>query len=242
LYRVSRSEAVADYPEVLQKIAANGRDQDATPAASRAYRVLKEDESAVREDPEELLARTSKAFLLELSREDRELYEYCLSAEEAFSARWDRVGRYWLNLLFESAYFACLSVFAFWPWLRRKGVWSWCIHVGLLPMLLFAPWYLGYAGWTFTSAGPSGGVLYPWVIVWFRRLSFWTPVDSWILENVPRLLEPISQPLGPMLSISGGRGLGPVGALVLGLVLSGVTSCVFWLRERRRSSGSGPGA
>lgn len=239
LYRLSRSEVVADYPEALQAIAVAANRQDAAPGVLRAYRVLEEAGPAIRGNPDEFLSRLQESRLSEIKQKDLVRYEYSLSRERDFSTRWACVGRYWLNLLFEAVFFACLTLFAFWPWLRRKGLRSWCVHLGLLPLLLLAPWCLGYAGWTFTSAGPSGGVLYPWVIVWFGGLIPWTPIDTVIVENTAWVLEPISQPLGPMWSISGMGALGPVGAAIIGLGLSGLTWGAFRLTEMWRLGRAG---
>ncbi|MDY0165188.1 MAG: hypothetical protein RBS80_01505 [Thermoguttaceae bacterium] len=240
LYRVERAEAVADYPDVLQSIVAAAGSPQPAPRVLRASRILKEDEPGIRANPEVFLARMAEEWLLKIKSEDEKVYEAYLDDEREFAARWERVGRYWLNLLFEAAFFTSLTLFAFWPWLRRKALRRWCIHVGLLPLLLFAPWYFGYAGWTFTSAGPSGGVLYPWVIVLFRGLLPWTHADTWILERTAHILDPISQPLGPMLVVSGGTGVGPVAAVVTGLILAGLTWGAFKLHERWRKA-SRPG-
>jgi hypothetical protein len=107
-------------------------------------------------------------------------------------------------------------------------------------LLLFLPYYLGYATWTFTSAGPSGGVLYPWVILCFGGLRLWTPLDSWILEATPKVLEPLSQRLGSMLVVSGGCEFGPVAALVSGSVVAAITAGVFAFLAKRRAAASGP--
>jgi len=245
-FRVSRSEAIADYPQVLRSIAAAGDSPDMTPGALRAYRValrayrvLEEDEAAVRENPEEFLTRMEEAWLSELRQEDEDRYTFALAGEKVFAGRWACMRRYWLNLLLEFVYFACLTLFAFWPWLNRKGRLAWCIHVGLLPLLLFAPCYFGYASWTATFEEATGGVLYPWVIIWFRALSPLTRVDIWIIERIPQILEPISQPLLPWRLFNEAGAFGPVGAVTLGLMLSGLTWWMFRIRDRRRSFGGG---
>src|SRR5438876_364621 len=88
----------------------------------------------------------------------------------------------------------------------------------LLPILFFLPYWLGYAQLTFTSAGPSSGVLYPWLLVWFRGLP-WTSLDTTIVRSLPQILEPLSQTPGPMLSLTFFGGVGPVAATVMGVIL-----------------------
>lgn len=97
------------------------------------------------------------------------------------------------------------------------------MHLGLVPILLLLPWYLGYVPWVFTSAFPSGGILYPWLVIHFRGFP-WTEVDSFILRHSPKILEPFSQSSGPPLAISGRGAFGPVAAFWIGLALG---ACSF---------------
>src|SRR5262249_29883949 len=71
---------------------------------------------------------------------------------------------YWATLLFEWLFLSGLVLFAAWPWVRGQGWRGWAIRAGLLPMLFMLPVYLGYATTSYTSAGPSGGILYPWLL------------------------------------------------------------------------------
>ena len=231
LYRVPRAEAAADYPEVIRRLEAPAS-PDNQPLRPRLARdVIQHNRAAVEHDPEAFLVLLHEAHLRHWREERPESYQYVLSEEVRFTERWACVGRYWLNILFECAFFSGLLLFAFWPWLRRLRAWRWAVHLGLLPLLLLVPYYLGYAGWTFTSMGPSGGVLYPWVIVWFRGVPPWTPLDQWAIEALPKVLEPLSQPLGPWLSGSGGQPLGLVAALIAGGLIAAVTGAV-----RRRAA------
>lgn len=103
-------------------------------------------------------------------------------------------------------------------WLRNRGRWAWAIHTALVPPLLFLPYHLGYCTWTFSSAGPGGGVVYPSILSQFRSLP-WTSLDTALIRHVPQVLAPLAGPLGPILSLSGARGVGPVSILCLGLAL-----------------------
>jgi hypothetical protein len=88
-------------------------------------------------------------------------------------------------------------------------------------MLLLTPYYLRNASWTFTSAGPIGGVIYPTVISVFAGFPFYTRADQWIQEALPPILEPLSQLPGEIISISGFNTLGPFVALLIGLASLG---------------------
>ena len=223
IYRVEKSTVMADYPKVLEKLRERSEQKkDAPPAFKRISDILKTHQEEISQDPEKFLQLIKKKRLEELKTKDPDLYDYSINKEQAFDIRWARIKRFWVNIVFEILFFSGLTLFIFWPWLRNKGKKSTIIHFGLFPFLLMLPYYLGYASWTFTSAGPSGGVLYPWVIIWFKALPLWTPIDQWILITLPKPLESISQSLGPMLSISGGGTLGPFCALVFGCLVSGI--------------------
>lgn len=94
------------------------------------------------------------------------------------------------------------------------------MHFLLLPSLLFLPAYLGYSIHTFTSIGPSGGILYPEVMDRLPRGNR-TQLGHAILLHTPWLLEPISSPIGSPASISGGV-RGPISVLLLGLLMGSV--------------------
>jgi len=114
---------------------------------------------------------------------------------------------------------------------RDRGWRSWAIHLGLLPMLFLLPVYLGYATFSFTSAGPSGGVLYPWLLSGFfgGRCNEW---DRQILSHLPKILEPLSAPIGMPLSLSGMGMPGPTTMVIAGLVIALLVFSVHKLRDR----------
>jgi hypothetical protein len=148
-----------------------------------------------------------------------------LEWEEECNRRWEQARRYRWNVAGEFAFATALVFFAAWPWLRNAGRWRWAIHLGLLPVLLLLPYWLGYAYLTFTSAGPNAGPLYPWLISFFRRLPF-TRLDATILRALPRALAPWSLSPGPMLSLSSQGAPGPCPTALLGLCLGALTFTV----------------
>ncbi len=234
LYRVPRSIAIADYPKVLMLIERSTKKTDCSPLLRRAFVVLEQNRSAIQNDPDRFLSLLRDETMREIKRAHEDVYRYRVSEEKAFNQQWIRVQHFWMNIVFECMFFIGLTLYALTPWMRNRGILGRYCHLGLLPLLLFLPYYLGYAAWTFTSAGPSGGALYPWVIVWFRGFPLWTPVDQWLLGSLPKVLEPLSQPLGPMLSVSGGRPLGPVAALVCGGAIALLISVAVGLLKRGR--------
>ena len=213
LYRVKEQDAAALFPTVVAKL------EHAPPGA-----LVPDVEAGVREwlssDPDRadihfLLAKLREALLNRLHEENARSYQYVLAEEEDFGERWERVKRYHWNVVSEALFFAGLIVFAAWPWLRGGGYLRWAVHLGLVPPLFFLPFWLGYARLSFTSAGPIGGALYPVLIARFRGFLSWTALDTMIVRNFPQVLEPLSQASGPMLSLSGGRAVGPVATVVM---------------------------
>jgi hypothetical protein len=233
LYRVSRAAAVADYPRVLDLIEQADHSNPGR-LINQAYAVIGGQRAAMEDDPDRFLRLLRDKTLSNLKQRNERTYQYALEEEKLFAERWKRIGRYWMNVVFEIAYFAGLTLFAAWSWFRSQGKWRWSLHLALLPLLVFLPLYLGYCQWTFTSVGPSGGALYPWVIVCLRGVAPWTAADHWIVLHTPQLLEPLSQQTGPWISMSGREPFGPVAATVCGIVIFGMVYTVLSVRERLR--------
>ena len=172
--------------------------------------------------------------LVEAVREQKQkrLYEsevrllsYAISEEQVFWHRWRRQKWYWANFVFEWLFFTGLALFAVWPGIRQLGTVRWSIHVGCLPFLFLLPAWSGYANWTFTSVGPSGGILYPYLLIWWR-FGWTNDLDRWLLERTPQLLEALSTPSGPAMVVTGMGMPGPTSAILTGL---GLAACVYTL-------------
>ena len=233
LYRLPRSKAVAVYPEMLSKLDEAAQQDDAEASLFVVLTELNGARAAFEHNPDKLLQLIRKAVLEKVRHEDESAYQYFLSEEDDFTERWTRIHRYWLNVALECLFFAALTLFAFWPWLRGKGWAATSIHMGWLPFLLLLPYFLGYATWTFTSAGPSGGVLYPYAILPFREISFLGGIDSWCWEAFPKTLEPLSQLLGPMLAVSGMGAPGIASTIAVGIIVSASTRAALWFIARK---------
>ena len=236
------SAAVADFPAVVDAL-------DSEPGPDVPAHVQTGFDAWKREDPTrrdaaKLIAAIRKAKLARRQEEDEKdpegprLYEYQLECERYFAERWHRAKRYWLTVLFEFVFLAGLIVFALLPWLRNGGRLAWSIHLGLLPVLLLLPHYLGYAPLTFTSAFPNvGGVFYPWLIIHLRRLPC-TGLNAALIERLPKILEPLCQLPGPMMAHSGMGMPGLVSLAVLGAGIGGATFTLgtLWRRWKGRRS------
>jgi hypothetical protein len=128
---------------------------------------------AWRDDPE--LARDAQSLVESIKRElQRRMIQNGRDAtwlgmeEQLFWQRWPRARWYWATIIFEWAFLSGLVLFALWPVIRNRSAMRRSVHVALLPLLFLLPAYLGYATYSFTSAGPSGGVVYPFLLSWVR--------------------------------------------------------------------------
>jgi hypothetical protein len=143
---------------------------------------------------------------------------YAVAQEQQFWQRWQRAKWYWANFVFEWVFLTGLALWTVWPGIRRRGPWIWAAHASTLPFLFWLPVFLGYASWSFTSAGPSGGIVYPFLLI-FTRGGYCDSLDQWLLAHTPQILEPLSTPNGDFVSISGGMP-GPTSAFIAGLILA----------------------
>lgn len=145
-----------------------------------------------------------------------------LETIEVFSAQWSRAKFFWATILFETFFLSFWIIFTF-----RKGSFgtfnnSLSLRIALCPLLLFLPFYLGYAPYTFTF-GPSGGLVYPFLLILlFMALQpiFTLPynsLDLWILQNIPQPLAPISQIPVAMHAISFYGGMSPTILIVFAI-------------------------
>jgi hypothetical protein len=166
-----------------------------------------------------------------------DLVAYDAERALAFAEQWRRRRWYWATIMFEWALFTALALWAVWPAIRRGSPWRWAWHLGGLPLLFLLPVFLGYATMTFTSAGPSGGVVYPWLVVWLRGGTM-TNLDRWVLERLPPVLETLSTPTGDWIVLTG-YGM-PAPTQVLGVSLAIGVFVALAVAPLRRRKGAGP--
>lgn len=148
-----------------------------------------------------------------------------------FERRLQQAKWYWANIVFEFLFLSGLVWFAGWPAVQHKRPWSWALHLGLTPIFFMLPVYLGYATFTFTSRGPSGGVLYPWLIQFFPRASL-TQADRIILERLPQILEPLSQGIGIPIALTGLGFPSPTVVVKFSIIVAVVAFFIAWWFKR----------
>jgi hypothetical protein len=228
LYAVRESEAMRDFPRVLELLAVRAAQAPVDDPVRVGYLSWKGKDEEQRQATEGLLKEIRKAKASKYpERAGYDQFQRYLLARRVQQSKW-----YWANLLFEFLLLAGLAWLALWPAIRRCPPWRWALHLGLVPVLLMLPVYLGYATFSFTTAGPSGGVLYPWLVFWLPGGSC-NPLDQWILERLPQVLEPMSQSIGTPMVLSGFGMYGPTAAVGLGLVVALVAWGIAFMRQRR---------
>lgn len=227
IYRVPVNEVLADFPSVIAELekSAGGEEKSFTIQGYLNWR----------DNPK--LPRT--AYALHTSIQEERLrdrmrqgpkYAYYLATSEFFFwRRWNRIPYYWANYAFEWTFLTGLALFLVWPLMRNHPRWRIALHRALIPLLFFIPAYLGYASFSLTSAGPSGGILYPFLLIYFGRWGFVTTWDSWTLSRMPPLLEPISTPIGAPMALTGKGSTGPTCAILFGLAAAAAILAARWL-------------
>jgi hypothetical protein len=213
LYRVRNEEVAALFPKVVERLE-KAPPGILNPDVENGYRAWAEPGSGPK-DFANFLSKVQQARLKRIEKNNPRLYDE-IRTEDYFGLRWERARRYYWNIIFEFAFFTSLIVWAAWPWLRQSGRFRWALHITLLPILFVLPFWLGYAQFSFTSVGPVGGVIYPYLVMICRGLP-WTSIDTVIVRNLPPILEPLSQESGRILSLTYFGAPGPVAVATLGL-------------------------
>ena len=151
-----------------------------------------------------------------------------IDSERMFVSLMQRAQRYWMNVAFEAALLTALATVFWlpilWGRIRRLLPLFW----GMIPLLLFAPYALGYCPCAFAFMDRRvEGVLYPSILQVFLALPIplRTAGESW-LACVPPLLDSLNQPLGrtQLLLVAS---VGPVGPIVMGIGMAAIA----WLGQ-----------
>jgi len=154
---------------------------------------------------------------------------------DAFKEKWRRIQRYSLNIALELLYLHAWLLMLWTPVFHGKSRIACSMALTFALPLLLMPYYLGYVPWTFTSAGPGGGALYPMLIIFFGKPSWgWTVLDRGLVEVLGQPLEPLNQLPGPMWSVSGMGAPAPSFTLAVGLVLGAAFFILHKTIERRK--------
>lgn len=221
IYRVSVADVSADFDAVVSMLEQAVQRGEDSPFL-KGYVNWRDDDDKPR-DSSALLEDIKRARNRDLIEDNIDLLAYRVAGEQQFWQRWQRADWYWASIVFEWTFLTGLALFSVWPAIRHHSALRWAIHVAFLPLFFLLPTYLGYATNSFTSAGPSGGILYPFLLRFCRGGSF-TSVDSWLMERTPQVLEPLSVPIGSPIALSGMGLPGPTYAILAGVV-AGV--CLF---------------
>jgi hypothetical protein len=234
LFKVNKSEVFKDWPKALPLLEEKAADKDPNNFVVTAFLKWKET-SKYPEDVNSLIMCIREHLNESLyDRPNGSIWVY--TEQQSLNRRLLQAKWYWANFVFEFIWLSGLIWFVFWPFIKRKKAWVKALHLSLAPIFLLLPAYFGYATFSFTSCGPCGGVLYPWVAIWFGGWNN-NPVDIFILEHLPQILEPLSQGTGDWIAITGLGFFGPTKAVLAGIIVFGtfiVFSLLYDLDERRK--------
>jgi hypothetical protein len=245
MYWISQAEADASFDQIVERLQA-GEGKDADRPHVRAIRAGFEKwlnrPEIDQHNSVMLLTDIREAYLNSKRIDNPDFYANTLLDEMYFERCWARSKWYWADVAFEWIFLSGLVLIAAWPTLHNKTWWRWAIHLSLLPMLFMLPFYLGYADFTFSSYGPSGGVLYPWLLIVLPRGEC-NQFDRLILEHTPQILEPLAAPVGTRNAITWKPFPGPTTMAIAGLVIALLVFCahklVKWDKSRRSRRAGG---
>lgn len=198
VYRVPTREvesSLHDTVERLRQSSLAGEDS----VAVRAYEAWRDDRES-QHDLQSLIQHAIDADRAQW-RDEIDMLSYVVANEQRFWQRWNSRRYFWATVCFEWVFFTGLVLLVLWPFIRRWSRFKASMCLGFAPSCLVLPVYLGYATYTFTSHGPAGGILYPYVVGFLPRSD--NVADRWLRHYIPPLLESISSPIGEPMVLSG---------------------------------------
>jgi len=136
-------------------------------------------EELARQSVRTLVEDLAQARLDYWKKESPDVYSHCLFARHVFEERRQRLQWFWATFAFEWLFFSGLAAYLVWPLFRGWDWRRWLLHLSFLPVLLMLPAYFRYATLSFTSAGPTGGVLYPWLARCFAGAPGTVSIEGW---------------------------------------------------------------
>lgn len=216
IYRVSGSEIKKTMPQVIARLEEMIQNGEASKVILDGYDNWHQQWPSTKDDPEALVKAMHESFL---ASRPAGAIGYWTAQETEIAETWRRAQWYWLNVVLESVYLSAILLFAAWPWLRRKGVWSWAMHFSLVPLLILLPSFLGYVQWS-PSGGPLGGSSYSLLVYTMTECHMacnWTNWDTEIVKGFPAILHPISQCWLTVPPAPDDRALGPIAGVLMGL-------------------------
>ena len=244
LYALKEVDALAHFPEVVQRLDSELGKKGPLMDTLRVYKKWRvaggnlSNVTALLDQEHEVIGERLWRRLCAGGR-------YWLEEKKSFDYGWPKLQRYPMNASLEFLYLSGVIVFGFWPWLRRLRPWRWALHIGLIPILLCLPYFLGYSPASF-KLGLNGDTLYPWIAVWFHEIGrISRPFDTAVLFSLPK-------PLAGLCGFSPAAtwdiystfwdmnyGMSASSLIALSMGLAAITFIAVWLIRRRKERKTG---
>ena len=202
LYEAPEADVRSQFEQVVAKL--GDPENSFRPYVVEGFKMWQDGLPQTGRTPESLVNAINEALFSKVKAEQPRVYYYNLFSSDEVEGRLVRANWFWAAIVFEWTFLTGLLLWVSWPIIRGGGRVRWAVHLGAVPFLLYLPLYFDYAPYLYTTAGPSGGILYPWFVEWFHGIPDW-PLgqwDTWILRHTPPLLETLSPKLGPIMAMT----------------------------------------
>jgi hypothetical protein len=238
LYEAPEAEVNAQFEQVVAKL--GDPEIPFRPYVVEGFKTWQAGLPQAGRNPEALVKAINEALFAKALSDHPRAYYYHQFLSDQVEERRVRANWFWAAVVFEWVFLTAFLLWVSWPVVRGGGRMRWAVHLGAAPFLLYLPLYFDYAPYLYTSIEPSGGIHYPWMVVWFRGLPGWPlgPLDTWILRHMPPLLEPLSLKIGPVMAwttfgIPGPTQMLAIGAVLALLILFGPRLTSLYIRQLR---------
>ena len=203
-YQISETDAMKDFPRIEAALRRVVTLNDPDDYRVRAFRRWKSLNPPYNNSPEALSLCIDEAmFVRTAARPTPYMPTGFPLTERPIAERMAQVGEYYfLNFVFEALYLSFIVWFGFWPIIRDRSRLRRYVHLALVPLLFYLPYWFGYGILTTVRPwGPTGGILYSWLlylspplvhsVIDFRFLSAFPPIMAALNQGMPVTFEEI---------------------------------------------------
>lgn len=233
-YKVPINKANMDFPFVIECLENEKNFNKLRPMIKESYQPWIR-QPAEKRKPEFLVECILKKRLEFYKKYKQLSYDHFLKSEKLFKEVERRFNFYFLNFIFEFAYFLLIIYILAKPIYKNYGIVKSALIYSTIPFLIILPFLLGYSQFAIVYK-PSGGILYPWLVFYIKPLmTYWTSnLDVLIFPIIPQILEPLSLTPGSRVLLTGYKPmLGFTASIYMGLIVGFASILLRWRMWRR---------